>query len=183
MCKEKVEVQSGKILTSRQKSIIGQCVVALRQGVNLIKGLEDEVFSQFEIPSKASVGTHFRHNLDFVTNLLRGLKTGRIDYNLRERNLQVEQDRQYAISRFESVITEFGNLTSEMLEQRILVRSETVEGVWCESSGMRELEFLQSHTIHHYALIEAKLVSFGVSVPKDFGVAPSTLEFWKSQTA
>lgn len=175
-------MQSGKSLTSGQKSIIGQCIAVLRQGVNLIEGLDDEVFSRFESSSKASVGTHFRHNLDFVANLLRGLETGRIDYNLRERDLQVEQNRQYAISRFESAITEFGKLTSEMLEQKILVRSETVEAVWCESSAMRELEFLQSHTIHHYALIEAKLASFGVSVPQDFGVAPSTLEFWTNSS-
>lgn len=176
-------MQSDKSLTSGQKSIIGQCLAVLEQGIQLIGNLDDAVFSRFELSSKASVGTHFRHNLDFITNLLNGLETGRIDYNLRERNLQIEQDRQYAISRFELAMTEFGKLTSEMLEQKILVRSETIEDLWCESSAMRELEFLQSHTIHHYALIEAKLASFGVSVPKDFGVAPSTLEFWKSQSA
>lgn len=176
-------MQSGKILTSGQKSIIGQCIAVLRQGVNLIESLDDEVFTRIESSSKASVGTHFRHNFDFVTNLLCGLETGRVDYNLRERNLEVEQNRQYAISRFEQIITKFAKLNVEMLDQKILVRSEIIEDVWCESSALRELEFLQSHTIHHYALIEAKIVSFGLSVPNNFGVAPSTLEFWKSQTA
>ncbi len=180
---EKVEVQTSKVVVSEQKSLVGQCVAVLRQGIDLIENLDDVLFTQCGTPEKASVGTHFRHNLDFVTNFLSGLETGKIDYNRRERNLQVETNRQLAISHFRNAIVGLEKLTTEKLEKKILVRSETIENLWCESSAMRELEFLQSHTIHHYALIEAKLVLQGFQVPNDFGVAPSTLEFWKSQTA
>jgi hypothetical protein len=183
LCREKVEVQTLKVLVSEQKSLVGQCVAVLRQGIDLIENLDDALFSRCETPEKSSVGTHFRHNLDFVTNLLQGLETGKLDYNLRERNSQVETDRQLAISRFQNAIAGLEKLTAETLEKKILVRSETIENLWCESSPMRELEFLQSHTIHHYALIEAKLALVGLKVPKDFGVAPSTLEFWKSHAA
>ncbi|MEP6903063.1 MAG: hypothetical protein ABJA66_15030 [Actinomycetota bacterium] len=172
-----------KVFDSEQKSLVGQCVAVLRQGIDLIENLDDVLFTRCETPEKASVGTHFRHNLDFVTNLLKGLESGKLDYNLREIDLQIETNRQYAISRFSVTVSALENLTSEKLERQILVRSETIESLWCESSAMRELEFLQSHTIHHYALIVAKLSAYGFSVPKDFGVAPSTLEFWKSQTA
>jgi hypothetical protein len=181
--REKVEVQTLKVLVNGQKSLVGQCVAVLRQGIDLIENLDDALFTRDETPEKSSVGTHFRHNLDFVTNFLNGLETGKLDYNERERNLQVETNRQYAISRFRGAVSELENLTPEMLGKKILVRSETIESLWCESSAMRELEFLQSHTIHHYALIQTKLASFGFDVPKEFGVAPSTLEFWKSQTA
>ncbi len=176
-------MQSSKVLVSEQKSLVGQCVAVLRQGIDLIENLDDALFSRCETPEKSSVGTHFRHNLDFITNLLNGLETGKLDYNRRERNLQVEQNRQLAVLQFRNSIARLEKLTSETLEKQILVRSETIENLWCESSVIRELEFLQSHTIHHYALIETKLVLFGYQVPSGFGVAPSTLEYWKSQTA
>ena len=176
-------MQTSKVLVSGQKSLVNQCVAVLRQGIDLIENTDDALFTRCETSEKSSVGTHFRHNLDFVTNFLRGLEIGKLDYNQRERNLQVETNREYAISRFQDAILELEKLTPETLEKKILVRSETIESLWCESSALRELEFLQSHTIHHYALIESKLASFGFVVPKEFGVAPSTLEFWKSQTA
>ncbi len=179
----KVEVQSSKVLEDGQKSLVKQCVAVLRQGIELIENLDDALFIKCEASEKSSVSLHFRHNLDFVMNFLRGLETGKLDYNQRERNLQVETNRQTAALRFREAINNLENLTSEMLAKKILVRSETIENLWCESSAIRELEFLQSHTIHHYALIQTKLASFGFVVPKDFGVAPSTLEFWKSQTA
>lgn len=173
-------MQSSKISDYGQILLVIQCIAVLRQGIDLIENLTDELFTRSgEQGEKSSVGAHFRHNLDFVTNFLRGLETGKLDYNTRERNLRVETNRQYAVLRFREAVLELENLTLEDLAKKILVRSETVENLWCESSAMRELEFLQSHTIHHYALIQTKLASFGFAAPRDFGVAPSTLEFWK----
>jgi hypothetical protein len=176
----KVEVQSSKVSDYGQMLLVGQCIAVLRQGIDLIENLTDEHFTRCNQGEKSSVGAHFRHNLDFVTNFLRGLETGKLDYNARERNLEVETNRYYAASRFREGVLKLENLTPEDLAKKILVRSETVENLWCESSAARELEFLQSHTIHHYALIQIKLALFGFAVPQDFGVAPSTLEFWKN---
>jgi len=53
---------------------------------------------------------------------------------------------------------------------------------WRRPTTLRELQFLFSHTIHHYALIANLLVMQGVEIGRDhsgFGVAPSTLEYWK----
>jgi hypothetical protein len=178
--KEKVEVQSSKVSGNEQKLLVGQCVAVLRQGIDLIENLTDALFTRSRASEKSSVGTHFRHNLDFVTNFLSGLETGELDYNRRERNLRVETNRAYAAQRFREAILRLENMTPADLGKKLLVRSETIESLWCESSGWREMEFLQSHTIHHYALIQIKLASFGFAVPPDFGVAPSTLEFWKN---
>ncbi len=49
------------------------------------------------------------------------------------------------------------------------------------SSLRRELHFLLSHTVHHYALIAMILARHGVEVEPDFGVAPSTLRHWARQ--
>jgi hypothetical protein len=182
--REKVEVQSSKVLENEQKILVNHCAAVLRQGIDLIENMSDGLYAGGDGGAKkSSVGTHFRHNLDFVTNFLRGVKTGRLDYNARERNIEIETNRAAAARRFRAAAEKLENLSAEELGKKILVRSETVPNLWCESSGARELEFLQSHTIHHYALIQTKLTASGFAVPRDFGVAPSTLEFWKSQTA
>jgi hypothetical protein len=42
---------------------------------------------------------------------------------------------------------------------------------------------VQSHTIHHFALIAYKLQTLGIEVEEGFGVAPSTLKYWKEEKA
>ena len=41
----------------------------------------------------------------------------------------------------------------------------------------RELKFLVSHTVHHYAIIALQLRHQGVEPGPEFGVAPSTLRY------
>jgi len=49
---------------------------------------------------------------------------------------------------------------------------------WTESSVRRELQFLLSHTIHHYALMVAIGQAHGFKeFERGFGVAPSTIKF------
>jgi hypothetical protein len=46
---------------------------------------------------------------------------------------------------------------------------------WSESTVGRELQFLVSHTVHHFALIRLLLGGEGPVLGPDFGVAPSTV--------
>ncbi|NIP97468.1 MAG: hypothetical protein GWO24_30170, partial [Akkermansiaceae bacterium] len=39
----------------------------------------------------------------------------------------------------------------------------------------RELQFLVSHTVHHFAMIGGICRALGVALEDDFGVAPSTI--------
>ncbi len=50
---------------------------------------------------------------------------------------------------------------------------------WGYSSVKRELQFLLSHTIHHYSLVAVALRAQGFEPGADFGVAPSTLRYWR----
>lgn len=150
------------------------------RGAKLIGKIEDSVY-QKRMDGAGSIGGHFRHNLDFVNAFLNGLKTGKIDYNRRERDSRVEENRLYAIKRFANTICEFRKLPLETFNMKVLIRSEVNSDFWLESSAMRELEFLHSHTIHHYALIAEKLFLLGVRTEKNFGVALSTLKFWAEE--
>jgi len=49
-----------------------------------------------------------------------------------------------------------------------------------ESSIQRELLFLQSHTIHHMALIQLLCERLGFTTDPEFAFSPSTLKFGES---
>jgi uncharacterized damage-inducible protein DinB len=48
---------------------------------------------------------------------------------------------------------------------------------WTATTFGRELQYLLSHTVHHFALIGVMLRLLGVDPGSDFGVAPSTLRY------
>ena len=158
-------------------NLLDRLVEELLRGVSLIDGLTDEIYLQAN-NGVGSIGAHIRHNLDFAGSFLRGLQDGEINYNSRERDIKIEQDRQYAKERFLFLIQRLKSVPDDILEKDVYVCSEVDESNWHKSTGSRELEFVHSHTVHHYALISEKLKSFGIEVSSDFGVAPSTLKFW-----
>ena len=145
--------------------------------------LVDDVNYRRQVNGSGSVGAQFRHNLDFINAFLRGVKIGRIDYGRRERDLRIENDRSAAIAQTEVLKAKIEKLEKRSMLNSISVRSEIESSLWVPSSVSRELEFVHSHTIHHHALIAEKLLSFGIQVEKEFGVAPSTLQYWKKQAA
>lgn len=147
------------------------------RSIKVIDETSDETYTA-RSEKAGSIGAHFRHNLDFVNNFLRGIESGQIDYNNRERDLRIETDREYARARTAEVIEKLSNLSPETLASGILVQSEVDENAFHPSSVTRELEFLHSHTIHHYAIVAEKLRAAAVDVDFEFGVAPSTLKFW-----
>jgi uncharacterized damage-inducible protein DinB len=154
--------------------------------VSLIRRLTDETYERCPAGAhRGGVGAQFRHCLDFYDCFLRGLETGQIDYSHRERDTRVETDRHHAIERFQAVCEQLSGLSTGHLERSVRVKAEDVAcgaPEWSSSSPARELQFLISHTIHHYALIAVMLETQAYEVGRDlpgFGVAPSTLSYWK----
>jgi hypothetical protein len=155
----------------------------LLQGLKLIERIDDVSFTD---GNRSSIGAHFRHCLDFASNFLQGLKIGKIDYSQRERNTEVETIREKAILHLSFIIRELQAVNISDLEKPVMVKIEEISSFtgrpeWSSSSGLRELDFLQSHTIHHFALIAYKLQALGIEVEEGFGVAPSTLKYWKEE--
>lgn len=148
----------------------------LEQGSSLLEQIDDATY--VELTAKRKLGNHFRHCLDFYQCFLRGLEQGVIDYDRRDRDSSVETSRAAALNGFRSLIDRLG-LLPRREAQGVQVTSK---GYWTSddlqtssSSVERELQFLQSHTIHHYALIASVLRERGVPVDSEFGVSPSTL--------
>jgi uncharacterized damage-inducible protein DinB len=133
-----------------------------------------------------SVGGHFRHCLDFYGCLLDGLPSGRIDYTARARDRAVESQPQRCIEGFRSVIARLEALRNDDAQRPLSVRGDggPDEGTgWSRSTLGRELQFLLSHTIHHFALIGFMLRASGMELEPSFGVAPTTLRHWKATAA
>ena len=147
-----------------------------RQGVDVIASLSDAVYRGDD--PETSIGAHFRHNLEFAEELLRGSESGVIDYAARRRDLGVATDRSAATERMETMINRLDSIAAGP----VTVVSELDRSTRLSSSVERELEFILSHTIHHYALIAFKLRLLGIEVPVGFGVAPSTIEYRKSRS-
>ena len=166
-----------KKTTQSHIGLLNRLAEELMRGVALIEELTDEIYLNTK-NGVGSIGAHVRHNLDFADNFLCGLEIGKINYNSRERDLRTEQDRKYAKERFLFLIKRFKSISADVLDRDVYVCSEVDDSNWYKSTGARELEFVHSHTVHHYALIAEKLEPYGMEVSRDFGVAPSTLKYW-----
>src|SRR5687768_16240375 len=68
----------------RENFIVQELVREIGSGVALIGAIDDVVYRTGEKAS-GSIGSHFRHNLDFVNSFLNGIAERRIDYLRRMR--------------------------------------------------------------------------------------------------
>ena len=159
---------------------------ALRQGSDLIRRLPDAGYGE-ATDGAAPVGPHFRHVIEHYSCLLAGHASGRVNYDARERDPALERDRGAALARIEELAGELRRLARADLEAPAEVRLECGSGgepaQWSRSTVGRELQFLLSHTVHHFALIGLLLAQRGIGTGADFGVAPSTLEHRRAQPA
>jgi hypothetical protein len=161
-------------------------IAILQQGIDLLTGATDELYVRTMPPAFPNgTGPHVRHCLDHVANFLDGLAEGRIDYDRRAREKEVETRRSVAIERMRDMIGRLAAIGDDDADRPVVVKmdeggEETEPANWSRSTVKRELQFLLSHTIHHYALIAAELRSAGFEPGPDFGVAPSTLRYQKT---
>jgi hypothetical protein len=164
--------------------IVSANLALLEQGYALIDRLTDAQYGGGDgLPKPA--GPHFRHVLEHYSCFLAGLPARRIDYDGRAREAAIETRRAAALGRIRQLVGGLMPLAAADLEAGAEVRLECGLGAereqWSRSTVRRELQFLLSHTIHHYALIGLLLERLGVDVGPDFGVAPSTLKHRQSQ--
>ncbi len=151
----------------------------LLQGLELLASLDAETYST---PSagRSPIGAHLRHVVDYYRCFLRGLEDGRVDYDGRERDPGIETDPKQASTALQDLVERFKGLDRDGGGRPLEIKVDTREDegdVWSRSTVARELQFLISHTVHHYALIAIQLRQHGIDPGEAFGVAPSTLDY------
>jgi uncharacterized damage-inducible protein DinB len=167
--------------THSTNHLIDDNIETLKQGIELIARLDNRLYTQSNRElSLSGVGAHFRHCIDFYHCFLAGVESGRINYDLRERDERLEKNRLFAIAKLDSIIADLSRV-SVMKDDRVFesLLEGSSDSDWSVSSLKRELQFLLSHTIHHYAFIALILRSQGFDPGAEFGVAPSTLRHWR----
>jgi len=127
----------------------------------------------------AQIGPHLRHVIEHLDALLAGLKHGEVDYDRRPRDTALERHPGLAAQRLRLLRHALDGLTPPQLALPLTVHGQTgLAGEWgfaSASSLGRELAFMASHTVHHFALLRAHCVQLGLPVPEDFGKAPATV--------
>jgi hypothetical protein len=130
-------------------------------------------------PFAGPVGAHLRHVVEHYDALVHGLPLGLVDYDGRPRDRQLETSPTLARDRLLGLRQELGEWTADMLDRPVQVLGQggiTGDFDFCVASSVgRELAFLASHAVHHFALLAEHLQRHGVPVPSHFGKAPGTV--------
>ncbi|SMD36247.1 hypothetical protein SAMN04488029_2793 [Reichenbachiella faecimaris] len=160
----------------------------LDQLTYLLENLTNDEYSKtLSVLHDNSIGQHMRHTLEFFTCLMTGRPLGLVNYDERERDVFLESNTLEALSTISTLKVEFANIVDN--QPLILVRQgydlSSNEKHEVESNLYRELIYNIEHAVHHMALMKIGLkeIKSELELPKDFGVASSTIKFRQSQQA
>lgn len=145
----------------------------------LIKVLDQDYGCAVESFYGSSLGQHMRHCLDHYRTFLVGLSQGKIDYDHRARSREVEVSTECALTEVCEIRNQLVGLLSSETPVGVMVKMDcgwSGDDDWQLSTLGRELQFLVSHTVHHFAMISGMCGFLGVEMERGFGMAPSTLK-------
>jgi hypothetical protein len=160
----------------------------LEQGLTLLREVDPELYRTWAgEPFGASIGGHYRHMLDHFLCVAAGVSAGRIDYDHRTRDRELETSRARAEHITEMLIQNFSGIAPQELGKPC----EVISSVGYSGKGpehiettlARELAYCVSHAVHHFAIIKLLCAHLSVPAPAGLGVAPSTLEYRRAQAA
>ena len=152
----------------------------LQQGVDLLERHTAESYARADAATfGSSIGSHMRHVLDHYTSLVEGLDTGIVDYDDRKRGTKVETDLATCVETAKALLSKLEELDLSLSRSiEVIVSANTRDtNARSVSTVGRELHFLASHTVHHYALIAIASRMQCIRPEDTFGVAPSTLKY------
>lgn len=160
-------------------------IKTLNSAASIIEELSREEYTKVYRPYfDSSLGKHLRHILDHYLCFQRDFDTELINYDLRQRDTLVETDKTHAVQVIQRLCQFFESLRSSNVAQPLSVLMcndvDLPAGEITQSSLGRELQFLQGHSVHHYALIATILRFSGKTLNPNFGVAPSTIVYEES---
>lgn len=167
-----------------QKQIVGLIdsnLHTIDAAIQLLSDLPSDVYSKVQKPYfESSLGKHMRHIIDHYLCFRRDFDKGIIDYDQRHRDSQLETDKDYALSVCQDIRLFLSQLVissqaSDALQVQMCNDVDMPAGELTASSLGRELQFLQGHSVHHYALMATIMKLAGIETQQNFGVAPSTI--------
>jgi len=145
---------------------------SLKQGILLLESINLELYqaNSGTYGVDDTIGRHWRHILNHFHAFFLGYCSGKIDYFNRTRSESIEKGIGAGIKGGKDSLLYLCKMN--LLELQLQVRGDY--GI-TESSTGRELEFLISHTTHHYAVMRIILQKKGIDFSDDFGYSRSTI--------
>lgn len=156
------------------------------QAISLLNELDHNSFTQVLSPYfSGSIGQHLRHVIDHYENLFDGLAEGFVNYNQRKRFCSVEKSLEACSQALYNIRSKINALTTTQLSEALSILTEISiseqDDALVASNVERELVFASFHAIHHYALIKIIRQMQHATVPPEFGYAPATLTYLRTQ--
>lgn len=130
-------------------------------------------------PFADHVGPHLRHVIEHYESWLGAAGGQHIDYDRRARDAALERSPLLARARLLAIQQRLAQWPRLQLSTPLRVRAcigmagESV--CTTDSSFGRELLFVTSHAVHHFALLQVHCRQHGIPVGADFGKAPATV--------
>lgn len=150
-------------------------VDVLNQGLQVLKAQEAVPGSDYS----SHIGPHLRHVIEHYEAFTQLLPSHCVDYDSRARDRAPERDPKVARSRIEALKQQLQILDVDAVSEPITVHMRGgisgQENFASSSTLARELLFVASHAVHHYALIQMYCRTQGIHLGEDFGKAPATL--------
>jgi hypothetical protein len=135
---------------------------------------------------ESSIGQHLRHTLEFFLCLEQGCEQGIVNYDKRAHDKLIESDKFIAlatIGRIRSFISSQKEDFILRLEVGYDLKNEN--SVSMQTNYFRELTYNIEHAVHHMAIMKIGIreVAPYITVPREFGIAASTIRYQESAMA
>ena len=125
-----------------------------------------------------TVGAHLRHVIEHHEALVFAARSGTVDYDGRARDRELENQPALAHARLWALQARLAAWPGAALDTPLRVLGLAgVRGEFAFAVGStlgRELAFVASHAVHHFALLHAHCAQHGIPLPAGFGLAPAT---------
>lgn len=143
--------------------------------IGLLRSLPEGAYDRPSLLlSQATIGQHTRHILEMYQGLIGGYDSGIVGYDNRKRDQNIETDTAFAEAIIHDIIIDLDK------PNKVLQIISEIDGksINLESNYDRELMYNLEHAIHHMALIKVAVIEMtDIILPKEFGVAPTTLQY------
>ncbi|MGE5945029.1 MAG: hypothetical protein ACM31G_11895 [Flavobacteriales bacterium] len=156
--------------------IIQSALKTLQKSQYILANLSNDQLSNTSVsPYYSSIGSHIRHILDFYDCILNKDLENRIDLTARSRNKAVENCCNLATEYLNS-ITEKLKDSDYNINDMVMVTDDLGLGkIEMSYTLAAALSQANSHTIHHYAIINYILNGLNICLEdSDFGYNPTT---------
>jgi len=156
--------------------IIQSTLKTLDKSKSLLSFLTNEELSNTTVaPYYSSIGSHIRHILDFYDCALTINSESKIDLTSRKRNNDVETKCEIALQYLNQIIAKLNSINSEIEDNIIVIDDLGLGKIEMKYTFSALLAQANSHTIHHYAIINYILNSLSIDMAdQEFGYNPTT---------